>query len=125
MSKESFSSETFRLFNNKGYQSIKSEYELRASGFLIFRSKSFTKDFEFLQHDDYIRAKTVPKSKASSINSTSSHSALASNNCLVKVFLLTRIPYRHRNMLLNESSRMMRFFSEEKTCPASIHKVFL
>lgn len=71
---------------------------LKEKNYSIERNQSFGKEFSIFVNDYYLEARDSNN-----------------NNCLVKIFTLNRIPLRHRNVILNESGKILTYFSQKES----------
>ena len=88
------------------------------NNYRVLRDHSFMGDLgpDFIVNDYYLKAVAVQDQEVPDL------SAIPTAYCLVKIVSMKRIPQPHRNMLLNESTKIMRYFSTTEY-NARIHKL--
>ncbi|KAJ6225613.1 hypothetical protein RDWZM_004158 [Blomia tropicalis] len=89
------------IFNQIGWKTIQSEQTLHESFegkyYIILRNLSFVHEYTYLQNERYLQA---------AIN--------GQMNFMVQIHLLRDMPSRYRNVLVKESTRIMKFFGTEQ-----------
>lgn len=132
-----FHEQSAKIFKSEGYVLFREGPEAAITGYRVLRDLSFTEDLgpEVMLNDHYLKAVKVGQQQPASENtvrsviSVSGGSNLApqtstnSTNALVKIVSTRHIPVAHRNMLLNESSKIMRHFGSYESTNARVHRV--
>ena len=126
IAQSTFLPESKTIFNSTSYQTIKENCEASITEFKVLRDLSFSGDLSppVIVNDYYLKAMRNYNQQSSFSNILSNDNTIEFQaNCLVKIVLMHRIPIRHRNMLLNESSKVMRYFSDTESVNAHIHRI--
>ncbi|OTF75896.1 hypothetical protein BLA29_002201, partial [Euroglyphus maynei] len=109
-----FAAATRSIFTTQSHQQIENEQQLfQEKHFRIERNQSFTEEFNAFINDYYLRSSY----RLEDIDSWETG--------LVKIFSMNHLPNRHKNILLNESGKIMKYLSgqmmkQEKECSISI-----
>lgn len=101
----------------ESYQNIRLGGEAALANYRVLRSQSFTGDLgaNIIVNDYYLKAVHFLE------ESPLTDPTVA--NCLVKIVPMRRIPISHRNMLLNESTKILRHFSAFEPLNSRIHRI--
>lgn len=142
VSASTFNEQSANIFSSEGYAHLREGGEAAITGYRLLRELSYTEDLgpEVILNDHYLKVVRIvpqqqPTSKigGASVISVSDGSTLAqsqpassqgsSANALVKIIATRHIPVAHRNMLLNESSKIMRYFSDNEPLNRRVHRI--
>ena len=112
-----FSENSPQIFNSEGYQTIGKGGEAALPNYQILREQSFASDLgpDAIVNDYYLKAvHTVPGS---------SLAEPPEPNCWVKIVPIQRVPIGHRNMMINESTKILRHFSAFEPLNQRVHRI--
>ena len=127
ISEMTFAPESSEIFVHVGFNEINGD-ESAITNYTILRDQSFNGDLEspYIINDWYLKATKLrsvgnlrPQKHHHQQQQQQSHLEVSNEPCLVKIYSLKSIPTRHRNMLLNESGKIMRYLSN---CDRQIHR---
>ncbi|KAF7490176.1 hypothetical protein SSS_01592 [Sarcoptes scabiei] len=118
-----FSDKSKEIFSTKCYDKIADEKSLlKYRKIQIDRNKSFGKELSNFLNESFLRWR---KDRTISTERVANNESIESG--LAKIFLLPMITTRHRNILLNEGGKILKFLSknyQSELISKSIHKVF-
>ena len=99
------------------YTEIKNGGEAALTSYRVLRDLSFASDIgpDVIVNDYFLKAVRGQEMPDLSVDPTA--------YCLVKIVAIRRIPQKHRNMLFNESGKVMRHFAAVDPFSSRIHRV--